>query len=554
MANDNLITPLLLRENNSQPSNHQPHVSLTVDIYAGLQSSDQQHQNEVPDENNQSIPQNPFEFLGVNEFRVPATSTIDPFKNHTLKIEGVYEWVKIIVCLPIALIRLVLFGLALLIGYVATKLALQGWKDVQNPMPRWRCRIMWVTRICARCILFAFGYHWIKRRGQPVPREVAPIVVSNHVSYIEPIFFFYELFPTIVASESHDSIPAVGTIIRAMQVIYVNRFSSSSRKQAVNEIKRKASCSRFPRLLLFPEGTTSNGRALISFQLGAFIPGYPIQPVTVRYPYVHFDQSWGLISLGKLMFRMFTQFHNFMEVEYLPVIKPQENEKENAFHFAERTGHAIASSLNIVQTSHSYGDLMLLMKAAQMKQENPSSYMVEMAKVESAYRISALEAKEFLDKFLSMNPDNSGNVLFCDFLRAMRLKTCSFSEKIFAFIDLEKNGKITFKQFLLGSSYVMKHPSFRHACEVAFSKANTGGNSSLSRKELGDSVGLAIPNMTEDEITELFSMFDNNCDGNVSKDDFINCLRRNPLLIGIFSPLLRQCGTDNGFLEGEEMA
>lgn len=61
-------------------------------------------------------------------------------------------------------------------------------------------------------------YHWIKRKGRPASRETAPIVVSNHVSYIEPIFFFYELFPTIVASESHDSLPFVGTIIRAMQV------------------------------------------------------------------------------------------------------------------------------------------------------------------------------------------------------------------------------------------------------------------------------------------------------------------------------------------------
>nr|GEV56382.1 lysophospholipid acyltransferase LPEAT2-like [Tanacetum cinerariifolium] len=83
---------------------------------------------------------------------------------------------------------------------------------------------------------------------------------------------------------------------RAMQVIYVNRFSHQSRKHAVNEIKRKASSDRFPRLLLFPEGTTTNGRLLISFQHGAFIPGYPIQPVVVRYPHVHFDQSWSWFS------------------------------------------------------------------------------------------------------------------------------------------------------------------------------------------------------------------------------------------------------------------
>lgn len=67
--------------------------------------------------------------------------------------------------------------------------------------------------------LSSLRYHWITRKGKPAPREIAPIVVSNHVSYVEPIFYFYELFPTLVAAESHDSIPFVGTIIRAMQVI-----------------------------------------------------------------------------------------------------------------------------------------------------------------------------------------------------------------------------------------------------------------------------------------------------------------------------------------------
>lgn len=115
------------------------------------------------------------------------------------------------------------------------------------------------------------SYQWIARKGKPAPREMAPIVVSNHISFIEPIFYFYEFFPTMVASQSHDTIPFVGTIIRAMQVndfdyhvlkiaasssafvelstvllvycasqvIYVNRFDPSSRKNAVNEIKVK---------------------------------------------------------------------------------------------------------------------------------------------------------------------------------------------------------------------------------------------------------------------------------------------------------------------------
>ncbi|CAL5380955.1 unnamed protein product [Camellia sinensis] len=44
------------------------------------------------------------------------------------------------------------------------------------------------------------------------------------------------------------------------------------------------------------DATTTNGRVLISFQLGAFVPGYPVHPVIVRYPHVHFDQLCFTIS------------------------------------------------------------------------------------------------------------------------------------------------------------------------------------------------------------------------------------------------------------------
>uniref|UniRef100_K3XX94 Phospholipid/glycerol acyltransferase domain-containing protein n=1 Tax=Setaria italica TaxID=4555 RepID=K3XX94_SETIT len=357
----------------------------------------------------------PFAFL--SEDRPPqdrGPSPADPFRNGTPAWGGgVYAWARTLLLAPVAAVRLVLFGLAIAIGYAATWVALRGWADVQDrpregagPMPAWRRRLMWITRISARCILFSFGYHWIRKKGRPAPRELAPIVVSNHVSYIEPIFFFYELFPTIVASESHDALPFVGTIIRAMQVIYVDRFSPASRKAAVNEIKRKAACNSFPRVLLFPEGTTTNGRFLISFQHGAFIPGYPVQPVVVRYPHVHFDQSWGNISLLKLMFKMFTQFHNFMEVEYLPVVYPPEIKQENALHFAENTNYAMARALNVLPTSYSYGDSMIMARAVEAGKANCSNYMVEMAWVKDMYGVSTAEAMELLEHFLAMNPDS----------------------------------------------------------------------------------------------------------------------------------------------------
>ncbi|KAI3886019.1 hypothetical protein MKX03_003600 [Papaver bracteatum] len=536
---EDLKSPLIKSEGGFTTDDNQSNVIIDIESNGHNHHQDYNNNNRIDEAvvlevQEEERDNNPYEFIGVERLVVPKETTIDPFRNNTPEIGcSLYEWIKMIIVIPIALLRLVGFGICLAIGFVFTKFALFGWKDKKNPMPRWRCRVLAVTRLCSRGILFCFGYHWIRRKGKPAPRDIAPIVVSNHVSYIDPIFYFYELHPTIVASESHDSLPFVGDIIRAMQVIYVNRFSAGSRKNAVNEIKRKASGNRFPRVLLFPEGTTTNGRSLISFQLGAFIPGYPIQPVVVRYPHIHFDQSWGNISLAKLMIRGFLQFHNFMEVEYLPVVYP--NQKESASNFAERTGESIASALNVVQTSHSYGDVMLLMKAAEAKQMKASSYMVELARVDNSLNISTLEALDFLDVFLSMNPGPSGRVEIQEFLRVLRLPFCPLSEKIFAFIDVEKYGQITFRQFCYGVALVMKQPLFRRTCELAFGVCDSRGLGYITKQQLRDSIRLAIPDITSEQVDELFKLFNSDSDDKVSKDEFLTCLKKNPLLVALFS-------------------
>ncbi|XP_066378532.1 lysophospholipid acyltransferase LPEAT2-like [Miscanthus floridulus] len=486
----------------------------------------------------------PFAFL--SEDRPPrdrGPSPADPFRNGTPAWGGgAYASARTLLLLPVAAVRLALFGLAIAIGYAATWVALRGWADTHGrlregggPMPAWRRRLMWITRISARCILFSFGYHWIRKKGRPAPRELAPIVVSNHISYIEPIFFFYELFPTIVCSESHDALPFVGTIIRAMQVIYVDRFSPASRKAAVNEIKRKAACNSFPRVLLFPEGTTTNGRFLISFQHGAFIPGYPVQPVVVRYPHVHFDQSWGNISLLKLMFKMFTQFHNFMEVEYLPVVYPPEIKQENALHFAEDTRYAMARALNVLPTSYSYGDSMIMARAVEAGKVNCSNYMVEMAWVKDIYGVSTAEAMELLEHFLAMNPDNDGRVEAEDFWAHFGLDCSPLCKKIFHYLDLGIKESITFRQFLVGCAHLRKQPLFQGACETAFEKCRDPETSEISRAQLADVLRLSMLLPSDDKMLELFKTFDIDGDDKISRDDFMTCLGRFPFLIAFFA-------------------
>jgi len=104
-----------------------------------------------------------------------------------------------------------------------------------------------------------------------------------------------------------------------VQVVTVDRSSSSSRRDAAGEIERRAMCNDWPHVALFPEATTTNGRSLVSFKTGAFVPGLPVQPVVVRYPCTTFDPSWvadGMPTLT-LIFRMMCSLNNQMVVSAL---------------------------------------------------------------------------------------------------------------------------------------------------------------------------------------------------------------------------------------------
>jgi len=67
--------------------------------------------------------------------------------------------------------------------------------------------------------------------------------------------------------------------------------------------------------MLFPEATTTNGKAIISFKTGAFSPGLPVQPMVIKYPHKYVNPCW-CDQGGPLiiLFQLMTQFVNFMEV------------------------------------------------------------------------------------------------------------------------------------------------------------------------------------------------------------------------------------------------
>eukprot|EP00440_Ansanella_granifera_P028592 gb/GFBE01031063.1/.p1 GENE.gb/GFBE01031063.1/~~gb/GFBE01031063.1/.p1 ORF type:complete len:419 (+),score=98.00 gb/GFBE01031063.1/:1-1257(+) len=112
------------------------------------------------------------------------------------------------------------------------------------------------------------------------------LIVSNHVSYLDTVVLPMVLdVPKLMAMAEVQSWPLFGQLCQEMDMIWVDRSSPESRKAAREAIVNHASEWKDGErpLLLWPEGTTSNGQGIKEFKSGAFTPGVPIRPVVIKY-------------------------------------------------------------------------------------------------------------------------------------------------------------------------------------------------------------------------------------------------------------------------------
>lgn len=266
--------------------------------------------------------------------------------------------------------------------------------------------------------LFLLGYHWIDIKGRAAPRKEAPVLIANHTSFVDPLYMatFHAAAP--VSRAENASMPVIGGIIKAFQTLFVNRAGSPEERLAIKEkIGRRAADDRMPHLLIFPEATCTNGRAVISFKLGAFAPLRPVQPVTITYP-LHggFDHSWvhGGPGLLTIFLSLMTQFSNSMQVRYLPVIKPDppakgvaEGSTAHVVAFARKAQLAMAEAMGVPATQHSFLDVILGGEAVK-RQYPPGAVVPELEAFRDVLKLDIKAASKMLEAFVKADTDKDG--------------------------------------------------------------------------------------------------------------------------------------------------
>ncbi len=141
-------------------------------------------------------------------------------------------------------------------------------------------RALW-AQISARRVLIALGIE-VRMEGQPPARGLA---VSNHLSYLDVIAFSAAMPCFFVSKTEVRRWPFFGKAARSGGTIFLDRTSHSSAVLVAHEIAERL---KLPvPVLLFPEGTTTDGAQVLHFHSRLIDPAIqdraPITACAIRF-------------------------------------------------------------------------------------------------------------------------------------------------------------------------------------------------------------------------------------------------------------------------------
>ena len=446
---------------------------------------------------------------------------VNPFVSYAKAIDQ-EERVRM-ACVAAVLLPARLIGIFLTLVVIAAvaKIATYGYVfDKKNPKPISPEKLIYFTPVLkggARLILFFLGYLYIPIFGKRASANEARIVISNHLTFVEPLLLVALYAPMPVAAREYVEMPIIGTIIQALQLIPIDRQDPDSRVNVQKAIVERASNPEWGQVLIFPEATCTNGLSIIQFKVGAFAAGKPVQPNVVRFfpgegGRSHFNPCWVSAGpqLGEIVIRLLCEPVNWVALEHLPAYIPNQDEQKDAKLFAHNVRALMGAKLNLKLTRHSFDDVILQNEAVKGKMMPPEMAVLEVDKITESLHIKLDDCKKMLHTFHEMDVAGTGRISYGQFARGLGYaEDNAFVENLCHLIDNDEKGSIDFRSYVLGLGILNSETDadLEAAVKLAFRMFDVKGSGKIPVATLREMFHSHIANVTQTEEDEAFAPF-----------------------------------------------
>ncbi|KAM6959732.1 lysophospholipid acyltransferase LPCAT4 [Tautogolabrus adspersus] len=407
-------------------------------------------------------------------------------------------------------LRLTLAATLFLIMWPVSRLRLAGLSEEERarPVKGWR---RWffhpIILYLSRAIFLCLGFPWVKVKGRRADLKEAPVlVVAPHSTFLDMLVLLPTQLATVVSRSENTSLPVIGALLEFNQSVIVSRNDPESRKKAVAELtERLTSDGYWPQMLIFPEGTTTNGRALVKFKPGAFLVGVPIQPVLLRYPnkldtvrWTHKGTTW-----YEALWHTTSQFYTNMTIEFLPVYKPSEEEKSDPNLYADNVQKLMAKALGVPATQYlmDYGVPVSKLGGLALPLDSPARDTLSLL---HKHGLGAQKVEAALERMIDRCKSGAeGSKVSTEELSSiLGLTDKRTAVNIWRFYSKDKSVNLRWIYFSV--SALSGFVSFKSLLHEAFTLFDREGRGSLSAEELSDLMG-ALLGHTQHHTAEFYT-------------------------------------------------
>ena len=406
----------------------------------------------------------------------------------------------------------------------------------KEPASQFRVGLFNVLRKLGRLLLFFFGFHKIKVQGKRASAKEAPIVVvAPHSSMFDTFALFVsDPIPSGVSRIENYEAPLFGTLSKAMQPVFVTRNDPQSRRKTILEIKQRVKKpGKWPQIFIFPEGTCTNRKALITFKAGAFIPGCPIQPVLLEFLNKWDTYTWTMTGPSTLQTLWWTlcQWSSEVRITYLPVYNPSHDEKNNAKLYANNVRIMMADALNLPITDHTFEDCRLMRKAAALNLPMESG-LVEFAKISQKLGMNIDSVQDKLKEFSKIAGEVEGVISLENFAEYLNVPVSDAVKDMFHLYDRNDSGHIDFREYVIGLSLVSQPAVTEDTVKLAFEVFDKDHNGLISKDEFNQVLRAVFEN--EINGSEIFDEIKKAHPEHVSYNEFYEFVKKRPEYAKLF--------------------
>ncbi|XP_043734775.1 lysophosphatidylcholine acyltransferase 2B-like [Cervus elaphus] len=409
-----------------------------------------------------------------------------------------------------------------------------------RPAKNWRGLMQPTLKFLFRVTFFLAGF-LVKVKGKKATRDDARIfVAAPHSSFFDAIACVVAGLPSVVSASQNVNIPVAGRFLLSTQPVLVARDDPNSRRTTREEIlKRVTSNRKWPQILIFPEGVCTNRSCLVTFKLGAFSPGVPVQPVLLRYPNPLDTVTWtwqGFTGFQACMLTLSQPFTR-VEVEFMPVYIPNLQEKRDPVLFANTVRIIMANALGVPVTDHTYEDCRLMISAGNLQLPMEAG-LVEFTKVSQNLKLDWDNIHQCLDKYAEIAvASKGGKIGIEEFANYLKLPISEPLQQLFALFDRNKDGTIDFREYVIGLTVLCNPVNTEKILQMSFKLFDLDKDGFITEQELAAILRAAfgVPDL---DVSTLFREIAGPDSDHISYRTFKTFALKHPVYAKLFSSYL----------------